>query len=109
MNYTWKILRLGLKDELNHEGTLLENAVVEVKWKRTGVDTDGVTATYVGNSKFSAANTAAADFTSHNDLTNAQVIEWLENAIEPGEIARIEAQIARKIERNRVRNIKPNW
>lgn len=109
MNYAWKILKLGLQDQLNHEGQLLENAVVSVKWRRTGVDTDGVSASYVGNTTFSAANVTAADFTNLNDLTNEQVISWLEEAIGLNELNRINAQIDKKVERNRVRSIKPAW
>lgn len=109
MNYTWKILRLGLQDQINQDGQLLENAVVSVKWRRVGEDTDGVRASYVGNTKFSAASLSAADFTNLTDLTNLQVIEWLESALQDGEITRIDKQINRKIEKNRVRNIKPGW
>lgn len=109
MNYTWKILKLGLQDQLNHEGHLHENVVVNVKWRRTGVDTDGVTASYVGNTPFSATNVTAADFTNVNDLTNDQLIAWLEDELESGELQRIDAQIEKKIERNRVRSIKPSW
>jgi len=108
VNYTWKILRLGLKDQLNQDGQLLENAVVNVKWRRIGEDTDGSRASYVGNTSFSAASVSAADFTNLNDLTNTQVITWLETALE-GDLARIDSQITRRIEKNRVQNIKPNW
>jgi hypothetical protein len=108
VNYTWKILRLGLKDQLNQDGQLLENAVVNVKWRRIGEDTDGSRASYVGNTSFSAASVSAADFTNLNDLTNTQVIAWLETALE-GDLVRIDSQITRRIEKNRVQNIKPNW
>ena len=109
MNYTWRILELGLQDELNQEGTLLENSVVNVKWRRHATDTDGVTASYVGNTKFSAAQTAAADFIALNDLTNTQVIGWLEDSIEDEELTRINEQLTTKINRNRMRQIKPGW
>jgi len=81
VNYTWRILKLGLQDELNSEGTLLENSVVNVKWRRHATDTDGTKASYVGNTNFSAADTAAADFVALNDLTNVQVVAWLEESI----------------------------
>ena len=109
MNYTWRILKLGLQDELNSEGTLLENSVVNVKWRRHATDTDGVTASYVGNSTFSAADTPAADFIALNDLTNAQVIEWLEADVEEAELSRINEQLNIKINRARMRQIKPGW
>lgn len=109
MNYSWHILRLGLQDELNHEGTLLENAIVNVKWKRVAEDADGTTASYIGNTKLSAANVAAADFIVLNSVTNEIAIGWVENSISDRELTRIDAQLDNKVERNRVRNIRPNW
>jgi hypothetical protein len=109
VNYTWRILKLGLQDELNSEGTLLENSVVNVKWRRHATDTDGTQASYVGNTNFSAADTAAADFVALNDLTNVQVVAWLEESISDAEIARINEQLNIKINRNRTRQIKPGW
>ena len=109
MNYTWRITKLGLLDQLNHEGVLHENAVVSVQWKRIAVDTDGTKASYVGNSEFSAKTVSEEDFVSVNQLTSEQVIGWVKNSISPKELERIDAQINRKIERNRARKIAPNW
>lgn len=109
MNYSWHILRLGLQDELNHEGQLLQNAIVNIKWKRVAQDTDGTTASYISNTKLSAANIAATDFIALNDVTNAMAVGWVENSLSEREIARIDAQLDNKVERNRVRNVRPNW
>ena len=109
MTYTWQILRLGLQDELNHEGTLLENSIVNVKWKRVATDTDGTVASYVGNTKLSAANVAAADFVALNDVTNAMALEWVTDNVSAGELSRIDAQLESKVERNRQRSVRPSW
>lgn len=109
MNYTWRILKLGLQDELNNDGVLLENAVCSVQWKRIAEDTDGTKASYVGKTSLSAANTAAADFIALNDLSNETVLGWITSLMSDAELARINSQLETKVERNRVRNIKPSW
>lgn len=109
MTYTWQIMKLDLQDELNHEGTLLENSIVSIKWKRIVEDTDGTIASYVGNTKLSAANTAAADFVALIDVTNAMALEWVTNSVSSKDLERINEQLATKLERNRTRTVKPSW
>ena len=109
MNYTWQIAKLGLQDELNHEGTLLENSIVNIKWKRIATDTDGTSASYVGNTKLSAANVAAADFVALNDVTNDMALGWVTDNLSTKELQQIDSQLDTKIERNRTRNVKPSW
>lgn len=109
MNYNWRITKLGLNDQLNQDGVLLENAIVQVQWKLVAEDVDGIKASYLGNTKLNAANIAAADFVALNDVTPTQVIGWVQNSIASTEMDRINKQLDEKIERNRVREIKPNW
>ena len=109
MNYSWHILRLGLQDELNHEGNLLENAIVNIKWKRVAEDTDGTTASYVGNTKLSAANVNSADFVALNDVTNEMAVSWVEGNLSEAQLNRIDEQLDNKVDRNRVRSVRPNW
>ena len=109
MDYTWKILRLGLQDELNHEGALLENSIVNIKWKRIATDTDGTTASYVGETKLSAANVAAADFVALNDVTNNMALQWVTDGLTDYDTNKINSQLENKIERNRTRSVKPGW
>ena len=109
MNYTWRITKLGLRDELNGDNVLLENAIVRVQWKRIAEDTDGTTATYLGHTDLVASNISASDFTSLNDVTKAQVIAWVEASLTAGQVSRIHKQLESKIERNRLRTITPSW
>lgn len=109
MTYTWYIAKLGLKDELNHEGALLENSVVEIQWKRIARDTDGTEASYVGRTQLSAHNVDEADFTQIANVTKEQAIQWVENNMSDYELNRINATLERKVERNRQRNVSPSW
>lgn len=109
MNYSWHVLKLGLQDELNHEGQLLENAIVNIKWKRVAQDTDGTMASYIGNTKLSAVNVSADNFVALNQVTNTMALQWVENSLSEKEVVRIDEQLNNKVDRNRVRNIRPNW
>jgi len=109
VNYTWRILKLDLQDELNHEGNLLSNSIVNIKWKRVATDTDGRVASYLGNTKLSAANIAAADFVALNDVTNEMALQWVTDRISERELERINSQLENKIERNRASKVKPSW
>jgi len=109
VNYNWRVIKFGLNDQLNQDGALLENAIVEVQWKLTAEDFDGVTASYVGTTKLDAKNVSSTDFIALNDLTLEQVLGWVKDSIHPNEMDRINKQLDAKVERNRVRTIKPNW
>lgn len=109
MTYTWRIIKLSLQDELNQDGVLLENSVVNIKWKYKGEDTDGSSASYVGNTKLSAANVSADDFILYNSVTNDIALGWITDNMTADELTRIQAQITAKIEKNRVQKVRPNW
>lgn len=109
MNYNWRIVKLGLNDQLNQDGVLLENAVVQVQWKLIAEDTDGVRASYVGNTPLNVGSVSANQFISLNSVTSAQVISWVQNVLSGAEQDRINKQLDAKIERKRLREIRPNW
>ena len=109
MNYSWKISKLGLDDELNNDGVLLENSIVQIHYKRIAVHDDGTSSSYVGKCYFSAKSTAAADFVPLNSVTNVMAQSWLTNSLGSDEINKIDTALAAKIERKRVKIVKPGW
>ena len=109
MNYTWRITKLGLRDELNLDDVLLENAVVQVQWKRIAEDTDGVSASYLGSTTLNPSSVSAASFIALNDINKEQAIAWVEGSLSTSELAKIDNQLIEKVERNRLRTIRPNW
>jgi|TARA_B110000967_G_scaffold164262_1_gene171508 hypothetical protein len=109
VNYTWQITKLGLRDELNADNVLLENAIVNVKWKRVAVDENGTEASYLGNTDLVVREITAADFIALNEVTSVQVISWLEEAIEASDITRINAQLQSKIDKRSTRDVTPSW
>lgn len=77
MTYSWQIVKFDTRDQTNSDGVVLSDAVVRIKWRRIGVDSDGNTAKVVGYTVLSAHETAQADFTTFADLTEETVIGWL--------------------------------
>lgn len=109
MNYSWKIAKLGLDDELNNDGVLLENSIVRIHYKRIATDTDGTASSYLGKCSFSSKSTAAADFVAHNNVTNTMAVTWLENALGADKINKIDTALAEKVAKKRVRLVRPSW
>lgn len=109
MDYQWRVVRLGLKDELSADGVLLEKSIVDVRWKKIATDTDGTTASYVGQTTLSAANDPAANFINYADVKEADVISWVQAALSDSDINMINNILNKKIEKNRIVTQKPNW
>ena len=77
MTYSWQIVKFETRDQTNADGVVLSDAVVRIKWRRIGVDSDGNTGRVVGYTILTANETAEADFTAFADLTEEKVVGWL--------------------------------
>jgi len=100
--YAWKVVEIGTKDTVNNDNDVLTDAIVSVTWKKTGTDISGNVATYVGTTNLDPSGTAAADFIATDDVTSSNIIDWLEAVISDEQMAKIDAAIARKIEKNQI-------
>jgi|TARA_B110000259_G_C13988289_1_gene391396 hypothetical protein len=97
MTYTWQIVNFETRDQTNSEGLTLSDAVVKVKWRRVGVDSDDNSATVVGYTVLSAEDCLQENFSAFADLTEAQVISWLESNMSDDLIASYNTKIQDKI------------
>jgi len=88
---TWNIQQLDAYPELDGE----QDVVFVVHWTLTG--TDG---TYNGSVYGSVGVTLDPDapFTPYADLTQAQVIGWVQDALGEEQVASYEANVAQQIE-----------
>lgn len=86
-NYTWTISSLETAPK---EGQL--NDVVKiVHWRYKGVDGDYSAEVY---SSFACSEPSATDFTAYPDLTEADVVSWLEAGLDVDSLkANIDSQI----------------
>ena len=97
MNYSWQILKFDTRDQVNADGVNLANAVVRVKWRRSGVDTDGNVGKVVGYTNLSAENVPEGSFVPFTSLTEEVVVGWLESAISAEKFSEYDNKIQEKI------------
>jgi len=97
---SYKVNNLKVKDEINADGETLENAVVQTYWTVTGTDENGNEAEWAGATPFTAANVPAGSFVAFADLTEANVISWIQ-AVVDGDASykqHIEEQLQKRID-----------
>lgn len=102
-------MKLGLKDQMNSEGQLLEDAIVYVHWKKIAQDADGNKATYVGETELSAADVSSASFINLNVVSKDDVIEWIEGSMPKSQKDNIDKTLLKKIEKNKLKKFTPSW
>ena len=99
MTYSWTIVNLETLDQVNGDGVTLSNAVVKIQWVKTGTTDSGAKGSVVGFHKLSAAHLDALDFEDFDNLTEAQVIGWLEAGISTELMNSYNTAIQNKIDR----------
>lgn len=109
MVYEWKIVKLGTMDQVNSNGDTLENAVIEVKWKKIGTDLNGNVATYLGRSNLSAKDISADAFVSLDSLTEETVLGWVKATIDEAHEEIINTKLQKKIDKLTMTQRTPVW
>ena len=95
--YTWKIKSLKKQDDPSAE---LNDIIVQTYWECTGTDEDDNSGTFHGATPFEPDQVDPANFTSYEDLTEAQVLSWVQAVVNdnPGYKAHIDEQIQKQID-----------
>lgn len=88
LTYTWKVT--GLKK--NTDGT-----VVQTYWQKIGTDEDGNEGTFSGATPFSG-DPAAEGYIAFGDLTEADVLEWIQGVVVGGYEEHVNGQIQKQID-----------
>ena len=81
MTYTWKVTAMKVEDQINEFGQTLPNSVIQTYWEKTGTDADGNTGTFAGATPFTAAHQPEEDFTPFDQLTENQVLGWIQAVV----------------------------
>lgn len=88
INYSWTISSLETAPSLDN----LTDVVRVIHWRYKGVDGDYSAEVY---STFACGEPSSTDFTAYPDLTEADVISWLEAGLDIDSLkANIDSQIA---------------
>ena len=75
---TFKIKNIKVKDVVDEDGNTLENAVFQTYWTVIGTNENGETEEQPGALPLSTVNANAATFTAFGDLTEEDVVGWIE-------------------------------
>ena len=75
ITYTWEITSLKTKTVAS-----TSDVIVQTHWKKIGTDVDGNEGTFSGATPF-PVTTVAAGFTAFADLTEAQVLGWIQGKV----------------------------
>ena len=97
LTYTWKIKSLKKQDDPSAE---LNDIIVQTYWECTGTDEDGISGTFHGATPFDPDQIDPENFTSYENLTEAQVIGWIQIIVNdnPSYKAHIDEQIQKQID-----------
>ena len=95
--YTWKIKSLKKQDDPSLE---LNDIIVQTYWECTGEDEDGNAGTFHGATPFEPDQVDPDNFTTYDNLTEAQVIGWIQDVVNgnPGYKQHIDEQIQKQID-----------
>ena len=97
MIYTWKIKSLKKQDDPSAQ---INDIIVQTYWECTGTDEAGNSGTFNGATPFEPDQVDPTAFTSYENLTEAQVIGWIQNVVNtnPSYKAHIDEQIQKQID-----------
>ncbi len=97
LTYTWKIKSLKKQDD---PSTQLDDIIVQTYWECTGTDGSGNSGTFHGATPFEPDQIDPNNFTSYEDLTEAQVIGWIQDVVNGnvGYKTHIDEQIQKQID-----------
>jgi hypothetical protein len=96
LTYTWMIKGLKKQDDPSAE---LNDIIVQTYWECTGTDEDNNSGTFHGATPFDPDQVDPANFTAYEDLTEAQVLGWIQDVVNnnPSYKAHIDEQIQKQI------------
>jgi hypothetical protein len=93
MNYTWQLTSLKRKDTSE-----LNNIVVQTYWKKTGTDENGNTGKFLGATPFDLNTVDPTNFISYEDLTEEDVLGWIQSVVVGDYERHVNEKIAEQIE-----------
>ena len=97
LTYTWKIKNLKKQDDPSLQ---LNDIIVQTYWECTGTDEDGNSGTFHGATPFEPDQVDPDNFTTYENLTEAQVLGWVQDIVNgnPGYKQHIDEQIQKQID-----------
>jgi hypothetical protein len=92
MDYTWAVT--SLKKTVNGD---ISGVVVQSTWTCTGTDADGDSGTFNGATPFPLSDVDPDNFIPYEELTEADVLSWIQAVVVDSYKDHVEEQIAKQI------------
>lgn len=92
LTYTWKLERLK---KISTDS--VQDAVIQTYWTLTGTDADGVSGTFSGATPFDINDVDPENFTPYEQLTEAQVLSWIQAVVVDAYKEHIDSRIIQQI------------
>jgi hypothetical protein len=94
LTYTWAITSLKKTTDVALD---IDNVVVQSTWTCTGTDEDGDSGTFSGATPFPLSTVDPATFIPYEDLTEADVLGWIQAVVVGSYKDHVDAQINKQI------------
>jgi hypothetical protein len=94
LTYTWAITSLKKTTDVALD---IDNVVVQTTWTCTGTDEDGYSGTFNGATPFPLSSVDPATFIPYEDLTEADVLGWIQAVVVGGYKDHVDEQINKQI------------
>lgn len=91
--YTWKLKSLKKADADN-----LSGVIVGTQWECTGTDENGLSGTFHGATPFNLNEVDPNSFTPYEDLTELQVLGWIQAVVVGSYKDHVDAQIQKQVD-----------
>lgn len=92
LTYEWSLTSIKKADASG-----LSGIIVQTHWTCKGTDADGDDGTFSGATPFDPAQVDPDNFTAYEDLTEAQVLGWIQEVVTGSYKEHVDAQIMKQI------------
>ena len=93
LTYTWKLKSLKKTD-----ADALSGVIVGTQWECTGTDEDGFSGTFHGATPFKLDEVDPENFTPYEELTQDQILGWIEAIVTGPYKDHVDSQIQKQID-----------
>jgi hypothetical protein len=106
ITYSWKVT--GIKTKTVNG---IPNTIVHANWEKTGIDDDGTSGTFKGDTPFLLNGILGDTFVPYEQIIEQHVINWIIASCEGTYGVEVDKQIAKQIEesKNPVESVNPPW
>ena len=94
LTYTWAVTSLKKTTDVALD---IDNVVVQTTWTCTGTDEDGDSGTFNGATPFPLSSVDPATFIPYEDLTEADVLGWIQAVVVGSYKDHVDEQINKQI------------